>query len=747
MSTSTAENPEGLRSSQHAKGASSHSRIRLSLWLLVTSVLARFCVPSPACGPFFPNQMLIDPGAAVLWAPVADLRHEIDRIAPPGSDPIRAILPDADLDPGNRESWREANPHSQSRRVDIAELRETLTQEKVADRDRILEDYERIRGRLEEFTIDQAEWKRQPGEKARPVPQFSALKIPNGLPPEFSDYLRGVIHFDGDRADAARADWATLLARPANARRHRTVWATFMTGKSFLDSNQSAEAIEWFGKTRELAKQGFADKLGLAAASFGWEAKAQWSEGHVVAAIALYLRQNATGDPTAVRSMAIICEELFGDPKGLAQLRTLATGPLGARVVTAFVLAHGGPFRKPPDAAKTTAWLEAVEAGGAGDLVGADRLAWAAYQSGEMTAAHRWLNRAPADTPLALWVKAKLLLRDGQLDQAAATLARAVRAFPADERWDVDEGGYYPSSSENDGSMRPADRAAAELGTLQLSRGQYVQSLDLLMRSGWWLDAAYVAERVVTPDELRKYADQNWPERSRNPQPTAPVARTSAGDMDPVHVGTELRYLLARRLTRIGRWKDAGSYYPAAMRPKLDAYIAAIRNGHDAKRSDADRAAWLWQAATIARHDGMELLGTEGSPDDFVDGGEFEANDVATIRSKLAAGGRLTATEEELERVRSSVAAPNRRFHYRYIALEHAWSAAALMPDESDETARVLNTAGLWLGKRDPAAARRFYESLITRCGATPLGRAARKREWFVLHPGSPDSQPTTDPS
>jgi hypothetical protein len=83
-----------------------------------------------------------------------------------------------------------------------------------------------------------------------------------------------------------------------------------------------------------------------------------------------------------------------------------------------------------------------------------------------------------------------------------------------------------------------------------------------------------------------------------------------------------IRYLLGRRLARLGRWKDARTYFPSDTQPIFDQYIAAIREGHDSARRNADRAASLWTAAKLARSKGMEMLGTELAPD----GALYEGN-------------------------------------------------------------------------------------------------------------------------
>ncbi|HEU0038710.1 MAG TPA: LysM domain-containing protein, partial [Verrucomicrobiae bacterium] len=66
-----------------------------------------------------------------------------------------------------------------------------------------------------------------------------------------------------------------------------------------------------------------------------------------------------------------------------------------------------------------------------------------------------------------------------------------------------------------------------------------------------------------------------------------------------------------------------------------------------------------------------------------------------------------------------------------YQAAFLAWEAAKLMPDNSDETARVLCTAGSWLKRRDPQTADSFYKALVQRCRKTAIGDQADRMRWF----------------
>jgi len=244
--------------------------------------------------------------------------------------------------------------------------------------------------------------------------------------------------------------------------------------------------------------------------------------------------------------------------------------------------------------------------------------------------------------------------------------------------------------------------------------------LDCLLHADYWSDAAYVAERVLTPEELMTYVDHNSP---------APRADDQPRNRD--HDAQSLRNLLARRLTRLGRWKEARPYFAADLRPRLDAYVAAIRSGHDTRQPAEQRAAALWLAACLARHHGMELLATEVGPDNAQCDGMFPDADTAGFQQERTQAKLVGASAEELSRIARSAPQPEKRWHYRYLAAEHAWSAAALMPDRSDDTAKVLCTAGSWIKDKDPQAADRFYKALVRRCGNTTLGAQAASLHWF----------------
>jgi hypothetical protein len=253
--------------------------------------------------------------------------------------------------------------------------------------------------------------------------------------------------------------------------------------------------------------------------------------------------------------------------------------------------------------------------------------------------------------------------------------------------------------------------------------------MDMLLRGCYWGDAAYVAERVLTVDELRGVVDRITDHDARmlgHPSLQWPQA-------EPLACRTEIRYLLGRRLAREGRWADATAYMPASVQAWSHEIDHGLRQGEDPSLPADLRAQALWVAAQRMRESGMELVGTELWPDHHRVGGRFWGDDELQKRIQSPPAIGVLPTRLEMERAEAAHPTPALRFHYRYVAAELAWRAASLMPDQDPRTATVLWRAGRWLAPRDPKAADRFYKALVRRCGNTPLGEAARRERWLPV--------------
>jgi LysM repeat protein len=384
----------------------------------------------------------------------------------------------------------------------------------------------------------------------------------------------------------------------------------------------------------------------------------------------------------------------------------------------------------------TRKWLAAVEAAEIKDVEAAEELALAAYRANEMDLAQRWIKRA-SSSPVAQWLQAKLLLRAGKVQAAAELLAKIAPDFPVAPQGTNQ---VAPAALKDtlfiDRTGRSMDRlpverqVLGELGAVRLSRRDFVQALDALLNAGFWMDAAFVAERVLSVDELRAYVDAHWPAVSAG-QAAEEKVQFGSDEICPAKLREQIRYLLARRLTRSFRSDEARPYYPVEWLTPFDLLVQGLKTGWDEALPADQRAKALFEAAVITRTNGMELIGTEVEPDWHVHGGEFEEGVTTTDRVTNEDAAILVASAEEVHRSAEHHADPEMRFHYRYQAAALAWEAAKLMPNNSDATAYVLWTAGCWLKNRDPQTADLFYKALVWRNRKTALGAEADRRRWF----------------
>lgn len=738
-------------------------RLLAALWLVLAP-------QSQACGPEFPNSLLVGGDNAVLVAPVVNFERELRRM-----DLVQTRL---------HAVQNSKNSHAKDAlNAESADLGLALKKAGVsaADSSKTRHLHAAARTALDQFVAQWADTEpiQLPASVTIQPPKMENLAK---LPAEFADYLEGAaVWYNPAEPDktAARAAWQRVLARPRAQRQFKSTWAAYMLGRSWAEARPQ-QAMFWFRRVRELARDGFADSLGLAAASLGQEARIRLRNEQFEPAIALYLEQFATGDNTALNSLRIAAREcLDASPEALA---AAARNPITQKVVTAFLLSqpastwmasidvdadtNSTPTQEIPALTGAQKWLAAIEAADIKDVDSAEKLALAAYRANEMPLAQRWIERAPT-SPIAQWLQAKLWLRAGKISDAAALLAELLPQFPIDSPGGlVAEPGGLKDSLFMDNSGSIPERIAierqvrGEFGVLQLNRGDYVQALDALLNGGFWMDAAYVAERVLTLDELKNYVDHYWPaappaESDRKVADTSttqpietgsdevtetesePATSLAPEDYDrpsevaPGVLREQIRYLLARRLTRSIRGDEARPYYPANWVPAFDQLAKALLDGWNEALPNDQRVQGLFDAAHIARTNGMELLGTEMEPDWHIFQGNFEGDLTVKQREANPAAHLIVAGPDELARGARHNADPEQRFHYRYQAAFLAWEAAKYLPNDSEQTALVLWTGGSFLKNRDPLTADLFYKSLVRRNRHTALGAEADRRRWF----------------
>lgn len=672
--------------------------------------------PVRACGPDFPNAYLVSTAEELAALPTLSFPAELARLLPPAT-----TMPPLG-----------AKEEKSSSAAEMAEARAVLA----------------AKG-LEGEALDAV------------ANRYCREDPPAELPAEFHLYAKGARAWHAGKIDEAVAAWRALLALPEKERIHRTVWAAYMVGRALGETDERA-AFRSLQLARQAAANGFTDIVDLASASLGWEAKIHFEKGDYPAALKLYFQQFAAGEPSSVVSMQLVLQKLFrADAEGGSKRETNRTLSRLAKdrelrgIVTAWFAARGGEYA--PWSAKATEdfrrWLSSLPRNGKLGPVEADRWAWAAYQNGMWEEAEAFAREAAPEAAASEWVRAMLLLRQGNFEQAMTHLAGAARAFPQDSGLSApifltDDYRFYSTHEDV-----PAAQLAGVRGVLALQREQYIEALRLFFQAGHWADSAYLAERVLTVEELTGFITAEVPAPK-------PAKKNENGDVETTRedqLARDLRALLARRLVRSGQFDQAREYFSGELVETYDRYVRDVRQGYRADLARPLRAAAMWEAAQIARDSGLELQGTELAPDYAIWGGGFQWPDTEHQRSEVdgvSARYRwadhdeknefrllMLATQGEAMRT-SATQLPTRRYHYRYRAAELAMLAATLLPDDDEQAAEILNTAGRWIAPQDPEGAQLFYKTLVFRCAKTAIGRAAAERRWFVPPEELPKKEP-----
>jgi tetratricopeptide (TPR) repeat protein len=547
-------------------------------------------------------------------------------------------------------------------------------------------------------------------------------------PAEFRGYIEGVRALHAEDHAAAAGHWEAVLALPESQRSYRATWAAFMLPAT--RAGDTTAMLADYQQVIELAAGGSTDTIGLAAASLRHRAYLLAGQKRWPEALDACLKYRAAGGQK-------YCTDLGNwiDASMAAEdLSALLDNPLTAELI--------GLYLTTGKASGSDRWLAAAESDAA-IVPGADRLAWASYQRGDFAAAQRWIDRAEDDAAMAWWMSAKLNLRRGELDDAIAALQHTVSLLPApgDDLF-ADFPRQITCTHSGDS---PAKAARIELGIALIAADRYEEGLTAFLSAGDWLDAAWVAEQLLTTNELQQYVDDWFPADRTHwwPPSHAVVNLLSGGDLPSAQVPASMRSLLARRLAREDRWTDAIPYYTswdaAYQARQMRSLLAA---GQDPTRSEVERGESLWQAASTLKRHGWALVSTEMEPDFRVLEGWSEMS--STTHKRLSPGTEQPA-EEELQahralapspeqHARLSDSGPDQRYHFVWTAQALAWEAIQLLPGEHPDFLQAGCTAGTWTRIRDPEAADRFWKLMYEKARRTTNG-AALFSQWSWLKP------------
>ncbi len=154
----------------------------MRIWWCV--VYGSVILPLEACGPWFPNTLLGSGSGALLDAPAARFLQELEAM---------------EIKPSRFEAKPATNSFSQqTAEAEFTDLGRALkiAGRKPAEAARVSAALVEFRNRLNEYlaSLEKPEVVAAVESTEKPdLPPFPSLTIPEGLPPEFADYLEGAL--------------------------------------------------------------------------------------------------------------------------------------------------------------------------------------------------------------------------------------------------------------------------------------------------------------------------------------------------------------------------------------------------------------------------------------------------------------------------------------------------------------------------------------------------------------------------
>lgn len=549
----------------------------------------------------------------------------------------------------------------------------------------------------------------------------AAYEAGKNLPPALRAYTAGAVAFNqSDFPHALTYFSEAQAANDAPAQMTYQVWATFMLGRTYAKTGADDKAKNAFIQVRDMVTKGAHDPLGLAAESYGEEARLALDEAggvlgeekfnpdqsgrkeHFREAVRLYMLQAQTGSHKGMDSLHILCKEIKNQP---SDFTLLTQDEMIRRLFLAYVR---GYHRYPEFLSYAHSYSRSsggVEERGAfitsllklfppEDKDIADQLAAAALEIDNFDLAHHYAEQKPS--ALSTWIKARLALHMGDKEKAADLYEKATE---------------QQQQETTHSSLDPHNEAIAhERAILTLARGQFVKSFEEFYSLHDISDFHFVANRILTIDELKQFV-------KAHAEKEQPVTQLSSDPEEQNRIfynqfkAETLTLLTAHRLMRMGRYHEAVDYFPVKKGNQnptehelAQSYVGWLDTSGSAY-TDISKAEALYQAATLMRQHGDDLLGYEliqlESPDADLSGNPY-------------------VTQEERDRLLASHAETSLPHSFRKIATIEAIQASNLLPSKSQAYAAVLCHATQWIRPADNNQAQDLYHLYVSKGAIVP---------------------------
>ncbi|MEC7985919.1 MAG: hypothetical protein VX278_12205 [Myxococcota bacterium] len=546
-------------------------------------------------------------------------------------------------------------------------------------------------------------------------------------PLEFRLYIKGLreLYPHGGEKKTSQA-WSRLWRLPKEQRKYRSVWASYMMGNIL----RGEESLAHYQDVRKWVRAGAQDTLGLAAASYRQEAY-RYLElkryGDAIASCLLYRRAGGRVHCRHIDDWVVLL--MKSDEKTMMKA---AQKPIVVALISAFLISrnHDSYHFDLVKDEQINLWLTVLSKARIRPI-GADRLAWFAYQRGRYALAKKWSNIAQK-TPLGRRITSKIALREGDLERATRELEIGLALAPAigslASRTTLPMG-YNIYTSHNE-----LERSWEELGALYVAQNRFVDGIRAFMEARSWADVAWLAERVLTVEELSDIMqeDQLRPEFYREYGRCQLWERKSYWANTPDDMPSYLRRIFVRRLVREKNYRQARLFLRHNRDWRycstIEEAISAVEAAEKSEASGTD----FWQAAQLTRTKGWMFQATEMEPDYGVFAGNFQLKSTSLLRQEpeFSEENAVPPTPEEIARLRGNPA-PQKRYHFVWTAADYGWEAAQKMDASDPQFAQAACMSGNWLKVKDPSASDKFWKLLGQKGRGTALGKAVLQNKWW----------------
>ncbi len=517
-------------------------------------------------------------------------------------------------------------------------------------------------------------------------------KISKNIMLEFELYEKGVSEMIENKSSKLKypISWLKLLKLPENERKYRTSWVLFMLGNMSSCHKNAEKASEYYKKLRNAVKNGFTDTLGLAYVSYKNEYKAFTNHNkritQAVKAIAFYQIVN---DKKIQRDIILDIHWELNTLKNNQKDKFL-TNNLARKVNIIHHNSNNSNPKIPDD------FINILKKSSNGQELIA-RTAWMCYKKGLFERAKKYINYTTKNSLLALWVKARLAMRNGEKVDSEKYLKLWIKLLAENKSQIRELQGVAPTEEDIYGL----------LGHVIIHRNDFDTALACFIRSKEYTSIAYIAEKLMTISQLEKFIEVFSIINEKNSEQLE-----------------HLYYLFARRLMRNKEYVKALKYCPKEYHQLFTKYILLVNTGNDKNLSNNERALAYYNTGKLLFIDGWEICGTSLWPDALYP--DIEKNWAITHNFQ-----KIAVLQNDEDKKISNI-----RFHYKMRGLEFMRKVTKLTDDD-----KLKFTANIFSGYKlyavSPDIADNNYKNAVN-CKSVLISKDFDIIRWFPFKDSLP---------